>query len=198
MEAITIINQLATGQVLTDNGDYLFLDEPFETPAALRNLGLLPLKEILIKNSESNNKISRIKLRNLVASSTSSKISLDTSTNFNKPGPDSYRGVGSPRLDKKVVRLWLVVEDIYFQKYQELGGDYYFITDVKLALEPRKVMTNSRGVIEETQFDDPHDPAVQFAKIFTYHFDAVSHIYPIFKRVKQVVRALAMADWVRK
>ena len=183
LEVSAIIAQLAGGQILKENNGILEREESFEYPLDLKIAGILPLDVI-----KSRGKFERVR-----------KISVNKSakkdiTQTTRVGIDP----NSKSNSRNMVRFWLVVKDYSDLETTTPLGEYFIVKDVKVELEARKILLNSHKEIKEVNIDDTEDPAYIFAKSFSDNIELLYKHYPVFKRVKDIYRAMLMADWLIK
>jgi len=217
MEAIMTVAQLSTGYVLRTQGQVMVKCEPFECPEELRDIGLLTLDEFQLKrgysserlgistNSRMKYKLKELTTRNVTHIKKKDNIFLSPRTKISISGRLTTQGTTSsqnsvqlPVYEKNLVRFWLIVKDVHDQTVKNFEGEFYLIKDVKIVLEPRRILVNSKGVVEEVPIEDTHDPAFLFARKFNENYDLIAKYFPVLKRLKHMVKALTLAEWVKK
>jgi len=195
-EASLIIAQIAGNETIREVNHHLEREEGFVYPEELRRGGILPLEEIQAKKSEIVSVSSLIKKpRNKVKSLTMMQTpQASSSSGMGGISPSKGGAQSQPKMMRK---FWLIVKDFDEVETVSSQGEYYVVSDVVLMVEPFK-LGSLKGEFREKGIDDPHDPAVIFAKAFTKNMDLVCKHYPVFKRIKQMYRAMKMVQWLIK
>lgn len=95
-------------------------------------------------------------------------------------------------------RQWLVIKDIKVKKQAKSGPSerFFEIEDIKIGVEARQLEKDAAGILRDKIVQDPNHRAYKFSQKFTELYDEIAEVYPIFKRLKQISKAIAMAQWM--
>jgi len=190
-EASLIIAQIAGGETIREVNNNLEREEGFDYPEELRRVGILPLEEIQAKKNEFSSVASLIK---------KPRSKVKSFTLLQTPLAGGSGGGISPikgQSQKMMRKFWLLVKDYEEMDTVSTQGEYFVIPEVSLTLEAFKV-GSVKGEFYEKGIEDPQDPAIIFANAFTKNMDLVCKHYPVFKRIKQIYKAMKIVQWLVK
>ncbi|CAK65216.1 unnamed protein product (macronuclear) [Paramecium tetraurelia] len=106
-------------------------------------------------------------------------------------GLKSCIAFGQGKFIKLLCRFWLVPQQCTYQ-FQD---NKYVVNDIKIMCQARQIeRVNSQ--LQDKQAQDINDMSYQFAEKFTELYDQIAIHYPIFNRLKQLFKAVALGKWM--
>jgi len=202
LEASKILTSIASGWNIQNRGDYLEKDGLFRQNEILKDLGINPIQpKIQIQQLKIPNNL--LPTLSTVSSPNSSRSPTTATTkrivlknnNIQVVKKFASNAIPSSR-DTKTIRLWLVVKSIKETDLSHPDFQFYSLPEIQLDLQASKTVLTPQGTLQEIPVDDPEDPIYIFAHKFTEKYSQISKMYPVFKKVEQMYRALRIADWM--
>ena len=96
-------------------------------------------------------------------------------------------------------RMWIVIKDINtFNQKDKDNSQYFFINSIKMGIEARQMVVNSKGLLEDMVTQDAQSPDKIFADRLTQLYDVASKYFPSFQKLKQMSKAVALAKWLHQ
>ncbi|CAD8108207.1 unnamed protein product [Paramecium primaurelia] len=121
----------------------------------------------------------------------------DGKTPFQYPKELSDKGLksciafGKGQFTKLLCRFWLVPQQCTYQ----FKDNKYIVNDIKIICQARQIeRINSQ--LQDKQAQDINDMSYQFAQKFSELYDQIAIHYPIFNRLKQLFKAVALGKWM--
>ncbi|KAM3132736.1 hypothetical protein pb186bvf_015164 [Paramecium bursaria] len=102
--------------------------------------------------------------------------------------------LGATQNSRFIARLWLELDSVDFNEQENKSGIEKLIKGIQV-----KVCVKAKEMNEQLQDKDVQHEiqgCYQFAKLFTKHYELIEQIYPIFSRLKQLYRAIIVAQWI--
>ncbi|CAD8192757.1 unnamed protein product [Paramecium octaurelia] len=124
-------------------------------------------------------------------------VEADGKTPFNYPqelqqlGLKSCSQMGQQKQQRLLCRFWLVPQQCFYSQI----NNKYLIDDIKVACQARQ-MERVGNNLQDKICQDVNDSAYQFAAKFTQIYDTIAKYYPIFNRLKQLFKAVALGRWM--
>jgi len=197
LETSKTLTSIASGWNVLNRGDYLEKEGAFRQGEILRDLGISPISlKPQIKTLQAVNLPS---LSSTTVSSPDSSRSRPKKIVVKTASPQLKKLVNAqatPKETPKTIRLWLVVKSIKETNLAHPDFQYYSLPDIQLDLQASKTIMTPQGTLQEIPVDDPEDPVYIFAQKFTEKYTQIAKMYPVFKKVEQMYRALRIADWM--
>jgi Lipase (class 3) len=94
-------------------------------------------------------------------------------------------------------RYWLVIEEVHLEKFSEGINKILQFKNVKIGVRARMMEINAEGILEDKISQDFNNGIFQFANKFTEIYDEIAVEFPVFNRLKQVAKAITLANWLK-
>ncbi|CAK89445.1 unnamed protein product (macronuclear) [Paramecium tetraurelia] len=124
-------------------------------------------------------------------------VEADGKTPFQYPqelqqlGLKSCSQMGQSLEQRRLCRFWLVPKQCFYSSV----NNKYIIDDIQVACQAR-VMERVGNSLQDKVSQDVNDAPYQFATKFTQIYDTIAKYYPIFNRLKQLFKAVALGRWM--
>ncbi|CAD8123966.1 unnamed protein product [Paramecium sonneborni] len=106
-------------------------------------------------------------------------------------GLKSCIAFGKGQFTRLFYRFWLVPESCIYK----LEDNKYILNDLKIMCQARQIeRVNSQ--LKDKDAQDINDISYQFAQKISELYDELSKHYPIFKRLQQLFKAVALGKWM--
>ncbi|CAD8130705.1 unnamed protein product [Paramecium sonneborni] len=121
-------------------------------------------------------------------------VESDRKTPFKYPlelqqlGLNSNSSMGKQKQQQMLCRFWLIPQ-------QCLINNKYVIDDILVDCQARQLERVNNNKLQDKICQDVNDKAYQFAAKFTQLYDKAKY-YPIFNRLKQLFKAVALGRWI--
>ncbi|CAD8211508.1 unnamed protein product [Paramecium pentaurelia] len=124
-------------------------------------------------------------------------VEADGKTPFKYPlelqqlGLNSCTSMGKQKQQQMLCRFWLVPQQCFYTSI----NNKYMIDDIQVACQARQI-ERVNNKLQDKICQDVNDTAYQFAAKFTQLYDKIAKFYPIFNRLKQLFKAVALGRWM--
>jgi hypothetical protein len=95
-------------------------------------------------------------------------------------------------------RQWLVIKKVNIKTNAGSNRNerFFEIENIEIGVEARQLEKDKNGVLKDKVVQDVNHRAYKFAQKFTEIYDEIAEVYPVFKRLKTLSKAIAMAQWI--
>lgn len=108
----------------------------------------------------------------------------------------SFETAGSGnRKAEKWSRFWIISDVMKMQKTE----DSIYFDVARMKVKTKKIIPDPESPQGFRDVETEEDPiANKFAALFTEHYDEIAKEAPVFGRLKQLAKAIALAKWIKK
>ena len=88
-----------------------------------------------------------------------------------------------------ISRFWIQADELVYNCEQKGSQGIYYVSEPKMSVRTHPILPGPDGKLQDTEHEqDPDSPEVKFTKGFTDNYNRIARYFPMFARLKELVK----------